>query len=155
MTSGATTTLRFWGAEVGDPARTIPRAILLSIGFVTVLYLALNAAILAVVPWQPLLAARDLSARQTLISTLIQQAYGGQLGARLGALAAILVMITAFASIFSLLLGYSRIPYAAAQDGNFFAPFARLHRTGGFPVVSLLYLGGQRRFSAAFSRLAR
>ncbi len=134
--------ITFLGAEVADPARTIPRAILLSIAFVTVLYLGLNAAILAVVPWQPLLAAKDLAARQTLISTLIQTAYGGQLGARLGALAAILVMITAFASIFSLLLGYSRIPYAAARDGNFFAPFARLHPTRGFPVVSLLYLGG-------------
>ena len=134
--------ITFLGAEVQDPARTVPRAILLSIAFVTVLYLALNAAILAVVPWQPLLAATNLSARQTLISTLIQTAYGGPLGAKLGALAAILVMITAFASIFSLLLGYSRIPYAAARDGNFFAPFARLHPTRGFPVVSLLYLGG-------------
>ncbi len=143
--------ITFLGAEVRDPARTIPQAILLSIGFVTVLYLALNAAILAVVPWQPLLAAKDLTARQTLISTLIQQAYGGQLGARLGALAAILVMITAFASIFSLLLGYSRIPYAAAQDGNFFPPFARLHRTGGFPVVSLLYFGAAAIFFCFFS----
>ena len=123
--------ITFLGAEVRDPARTIPRAILLSIGFVTVLYLALNAAILAVVPWQPLLAAKDLSARQTLISTLIAGAYKSP---ALGKVAAILVMITAFASIFSLLLGYSRIPYAAAKDDNFFAPFARLHRTGGFPV---------------------
>ncbi len=36
----------FLGAEVRDPARTIPRAILMSIGVVMVLYLALNAAIL-------------------------------------------------------------------------------------------------------------
>lgn len=130
--------ITFLGAEVRDPARTIPRAILLSIAVVTVLYLALNTAILAVLPWQPLLAAKDLAARQTLISTLIATAYNSP---RLGALAAILVMITAFASIFSLLLGYSRIPYAAAVDGNFFRPFARLHPTRGFPVTSLLYLG--------------
>ncbi len=132
----------FLGAEVTDPARTVPRAILLSITFVAVLYLALNAAILAVVPWRPLLAAKDLAARQTLISTLIETAYPGPHAHQLGALAAVLVMITAFASIFSLLLGYSRIPYAAAVDGNFFTPFARLHPTRGFPVVSLLYLGG-------------
>ena len=141
----------FLGAEAEDPARTIPRAVLLSIACVTALYLALNAAILAVLPWQPLLSAKDLAARQTLISTLIQTAYGGQLGARLGALAAVLVMITAFASIFSLLLGYSRIPYAAAEDGNFFRPFARLHPTGGFPSFSLLYLGAAAILFCFFS----
>jgi amino acid transporter len=49
-------------------------------------------------------------------------------------------MATAFASVFSLLLGYSRIPYAAARDGNFFRVFGRLHRRG-FPHRSLLMLG--------------
>ena len=58
------------------------------------------------------------------------------------AAAAALVMVTAFASVFSLLLGYSRIPFAAARDGNFFRAFGRLHRAAGFPKVSLLYLGG-------------
>jgi amino acid transporter len=52
----------------------------------------------------------------------------------------VLVMVTAFASVFSLLLGYSRIPYAAARDGNYFRVFGRLHRKG-FPYVSLLVLG--------------
>ena len=136
----------FLGAEVENPARTIPRAILVSIVFVAVLYLALNIAVLAVVPWRPLLAVRDLGARQALISFFMQTAYGTRFGPAAGVLAgrlaAVLVMITAFASVFSLLLGYSRIPYAAAQDGNFFAPFGRLHPTRGFPYISLLYLGG-------------
>jgi APA family basic amino acid/polyamine antiporter len=134
--------ITFLGGEVRDAARVIPRAILMSIGMVTVLYIALNAAILAVVPWQPLLGATGLDARQALISYFMQAAYGGRMGATLGALAALLVMITAFASVFSLLLGYSRIPFAAARDGNFFAIFGRLHPTRGFPHVSLLYLGG-------------
>jgi len=47
----------------------------------------------------------------------------------------------AFASVFSATLGYSRIPYAAAQDGAFFKVFARLHPTKNFPYVSLLFLG--------------
>jgi amino acid transporter len=50
-------------------------------------------------------------------------------------------MLTAFASVFSLLLGYSRIPYAAARDGNYFRIFKRLHPTKNFPHVSLLILG--------------
>jgi amino acid transporter len=51
------------------------------------------------------------------------------------------VIVTAFASVFSLLLGYSRIPYAAACDGAFFRPFARLHPRKSFPHISLLTLG--------------
>ena len=136
----------FLGAEVENPARTIPRAILLSIVLVAVLYLALNIAVLAVLPWRPLLSVRDLGTRQAVISFFMQTAYGTRFGAAVGTfagrLAAVLVMITAFASVFSLLLGYSRIPYAAARDGNFFAAFGRLHPTRGFPYISLLYLGG-------------
>ena len=39
---------------------------------------------------------------------------------------------TAFASVFSLLLGYSRVPYAAALEGNYFKAFAKVHPTTGF-----------------------
>jgi amino acid transporter len=53
----------------------------------------------------------------------------------------ILLLWIAFSSVFSLLLGYSRVPYAAAVDGNFFPAFARLHPKGGFPHVSLITLG--------------
>jgi amino acid transporter len=138
--------ITFLGAEVRDPAKTIPRAILISIAFVAALYLALNVAVLAVLPWRPLLAMKDLAQPQALISYFIQSAYsphfGAATGAVLGKVAAVLVMITAFASIFSLLLGYSRIPYAAARDGNFFHRFGKLHRTLAFPRTSLLYLGG-------------
>jgi len=54
----------------------------------------------------------------------------------------VLIMWTAFASVFSLLLGYSRVPYAAARDGNYFAVFARVHPRHRFPYVSLLVMGG-------------
>ena len=141
----------FLGGEVKDPARTIPRAILLSIAAVGVLYLALNIAVLAVVPWQPLVAMKDLGARQALVSFFMQTAYGPVHGALFGKLAAVLVMITAFASIFSLLLGYSRIPFAAARDGNFFPSLGKLHPTQDFPYVSLLWLGAGAAFFCFFS----
>ena len=54
----------------------------------------------------------------------------------------VLVMWTAFASVFSLTLGYSRVPYAAALDGNYFRAFARVHPVHQFPYVSLLALAG-------------
>nr|WP_281383465.1 APC family permease [Granulicella aggregans] len=132
----------FLGGEVKDPARTVPRAILISIGLVAMLYLLMNVMVLAVVPWQTMLAQQDLDARRATISLFMEIAYGPVIGPLLGKVAALLIMFTAFAGIFSLLLGYSRIPYAAAKDGEFFKPFARLHPTRGFPYVSLLTLAG-------------
>ncbi len=132
----------FLGAEVKDPARTIPRAILISILTVGALYMGLNVAVLAIVPWRPLVGMHDLGERQALIAYFMQTAYGGAAGAAMGKLAAVLVMVAAFASVFSLLLGYSRIPFAAARDGNFFRSLGKLHPEGKFPHVSLLWLGG-------------
>ena len=147
--------ITFLGGEVRDPALTIPRAILISIAVCAVLYLALNLAILSVLPWQGLLGAGNLDARRALISVFAVAAWKplvGPLAAMLiGKLAAGLVMLTAFASVFSLLLGYSRIPYAAAAEGAFFAPFARLHPTGRYPVVSLLTLGAAACVFCLFS----
>lgn len=137
----------FLGGETRDPARTIPRAVLLSIGIVALLYLGLNASVLAVMGAPAVIAAGSgMEARRALLSELMRIAYTPQMGAAgamwMGRAAAVLVMATAFASVFSLLLGYSRIPFAAARDGNFPAFFGKVHPTRGFPYVSLLVLAG-------------
>jgi amino acid transporter len=132
----------FLGAEVKDPARTIPRAILISIGCVAAIYLLMNVSVLAVLPWRPLLGVQSVEARRAIISLFMETAYGPRWGPVAGKAAAVLVMVTAFASVFSLLLGYSRIPFAAARDGNYFRAFGKLHPEKGFPHVSLLALGG-------------
>jgi amino acid transporter len=137
----------FLGGEAREPGRTIPRAVLLSIGIVAVLYLGLNASVLSVMGSPAIIVAgASLDARRALLSEFMQSAYAPSLGAHaallLGRLAALLVMVTAFASVFALLLGYSRIPFAAAHDGNFPAVFGRLHPKRGFPTVALLSLAG-------------
>jgi amino acid transporter len=132
--------ITFLGGEVRDAARTVPRAILISIALVGLMYLAMTTSVLSVLPWQQLMGTQDIAARRAVIAVFMQHAYGTELGPLLGKLAAALVMIAAFASVFSLLLGYSRIPYAAARDANFFPIFGRLHRKG-FPHISLLFLG--------------
>jgi amino acid transporter len=90
-----------------------------------------------------------------LLSQFMQTAYTPTMGAHAGVLmgraAAILVMVTAFASVFSLLLGYSRIPFAAAREGGFFRVFGKLHPTRGFPYVSLLALAGVACVACFFS----
>jgi amino acid transporter len=110
----------------------IPRAIILSILGVGVLYLTMNISILGAMPWQ------DVEKSRFIASDFMARIWGP----RIGAVVTIMMLWTAFASVFSLLLGYSRVPYAAALEGDYFSVFARVHPKHHFPHVSLLWLGG-------------
>ena len=127
----------FLGDEIEDPGRNIPRALLLSILLVACLYIVMNVCILAVVPWRDMLQAGQNNNGLYVVSLFMQRIYG-LWAARL---VTGLVMWTAFASVFSLMLGYSRVPYAAANDGNYFRAFAKVHPVHRFPYISLLALG--------------
>ncbi|WP_254062073.1 APC family permease [Acidobacterium sp. S8] len=128
-------TVTFLGGEVRNPERAIPRTILFSIAIVAILYLLMNISVLGVIPWQDVVKGGN--ERNAIVAVLMQRTFGPAAGRIIAAL----VMWTAFASVFSLLLAYSRAPYAAALDGNYFRVFARLHPKHGFPYVSLLALG--------------
>ena len=130
--------ISYLGAEVREPGKTIPRAILFSILIVAVVCVVMNISILGVVPWRELDHAAATESRFYVISTMMQTVYG----TRAGQIAAVLIIWTAFASIFSVLLGVSRIPYAAALDGNFFPVFGKLNPRGSFPSTALLCMGG-------------
>src|SRR5882672_8971286 len=128
----------FLGDEIKDPGRNIPRALLLSIIAVACLYVVMNISILGVVPWREMVQAGASNSKLYVVSTFMQRTYGqGAAG-----IVSVLIMWTAFASVFSLMLGYSRVPYAAAVDGNYFRAFARVHPVHKFPYVSLLALAG-------------
>ncbi|HKS75604.1 MAG TPA: APC family permease [Terriglobales bacterium] len=126
----------FLGDEVREPSKTIPRALLLSILIVGCLYVVMNVSILGVVPWQEITQAGSSNEKLYVVSIFMRKLYG----AWAANLATVLVMWTAFASVFSLMLGYSRVPYAAALDGNYFQVFSRIHPEHRFPYVSLLAL---------------
>jgi amino acid transporter len=119
------------GDEVANPSRTMPRSILISVIAVSAIYLAMNVSIIGVVPWQEAMHS------QFLVSEFMEKLYGPAGGA----VVTVLICWTAVASVFALMLGYSRIPYAAARDGFFFSAFGKLHPRGDFPHVSLLVLG--------------
>jgi amino acid transporter len=125
------------GDEVKDPGRVIPRSILLSIVAVAAIYLAINLAIMGVVSWREFVPADAHPDSEFIVSTFMDRLYGP----RAATLFTVLILWTAFGSVFALLLGYSRIPYAAAQDGYFFKVFGKLHPTKRFPHVSLTVLG--------------
>jgi amino acid transporter len=120
------------GGEVRNPERIMPRAIFCSVLAVAAIYSLMNFCIISVVPW------REAMQSKLIVAEYIQRLWG------VWAARAVTIMVlwTAFAAAVPVLLGYSRIPYAAALDGHFFKPFARLHATGQFPYFSLLVMGG-------------
>jgi len=130
----------YLGAEIRAPERVIPRAIVISILGIAALYFVMNLSLISVIPW------REAMHSKYIVSEFMERVYG------VGAARVVtgLILVAAFASVWSLLLGYSRIPYAAALDGGFFRLFAQVHPHKRFPHVSLLAVGG---VTVAFSLL--
>jgi amino acid transporter len=127
----------FLGAEVRDPQRTIPRAVLGAIGIVGTLYLLMNISVLGVLPWREMAQNTDSHARMFTMAVLMERLYGHTAAAVI----VVLIALAALASVFALLLGYSRIPFAAARDGNFPGWFGVLHPKHEIPTHSLVTLG--------------
>jgi amino acid transporter len=125
------------GDEVRNPGRTIPRSIIISVIVVALIYIAINFSIIGVVPWRQFVPADKHPESAFIVSVFMEKVYG----AKVATVFTAMVLWTAFGSVFALLLGYSRVPYAAALDGYFFKVFSRLHPTKHFPYVSLLVIG--------------
>ena len=128
--------ITFLGSEVRRPERTIPRAILLSVVIVTAFYVTMNLAALPSLHTATRVA-ESAALRVQLVADIARSAFGPWAGYTIAAL----IVWTAFASVFSLLLGYSRVPYAAARDGNYFSFLAAVHPKHGIPHRSLVALG--------------
>jgi amino acid transporter len=135
------------GDEVRDPGRVIPRSILMSTATVALIYIGINLSIIGVVPWREFVPAAEHAESNFIVSVFMQRIYGS----RVAMIFTLLVLWTAFGSTFALLLGYSRIPYAAAESGYFFRTFGRLHPTRSFPHVSLIVLGALSIVAGFFS----
>jgi amino acid transporter len=135
------------GDEVRDPGRVIPRSILISTAAVAFIYLGINLSIIGVIPWRDFVPAAEHLESSFIVSIFMQRIYGE----RVATIFTLLVLWTAFGSVFALLLGYSRIPFAAAESGYFFRVFGRLHPTKEFPYVSLVVLGAISIVAGLFS----
>ena len=124
------------GDEVKNPGRTIPRSVIISVIAVAAIYIAINFSIIGIVPWREFTAEGNQSA-QFIVSLMMERIYGP----KVAAVVTVMILWTALGSCFALLLGYSRIPFAAARDGYFFKVFSRLHPKHNLPHVSLLVIG--------------
>lgn len=119
------------GGEIKNPARNIPRSIFISIAGIALLYLLMNFSVMSVMPLQ---SVREDD--KFLVSSFMENLFGG----KAAVLVTGLILCIALSSLFAVVLGYSRVPYAAAVDGNFFNIFSKLHPTKDFPHISLLFL---------------
>lgn len=129
------------GDEVRDPGKTIPRAVIISVVVVAAIYLTMNISIIAVVPWQ-----------KAMVSTNIAAEFMERLFGRPVAVAFTwMILWTVVACMFAITLGYSRIPYAAARQGDFFRVFGWVHPRAHYPAVSLLTLGALTAVFCFFS----
>ncbi len=118
------------GGEIKNPGKNIPRSMLLSVAGIALLYFLLNISVTSVIPWQ------EAQNSAFIVSTFFERLYG----AGPAQFATLLILWVAFASLFAVMLGYSRIPYAAAKEGEFFKIFSRIHPTRHFPHISLIGL---------------
>ena len=136
------------GGEIKDPGKNIPRSMFISVIGIAILYLAMNMSVGSVISWQEIKFWQDHDQNQFVVSVFIERLYGHTAAI----VATVMILWVALASLFAVMLGYSRVPYAAAVDGAFFKIFARLHPTKNFPYVSLLILAA---FAFIFSLLFR
>jgi amino acid transporter len=128
------------GSEVKEPGRTVPRAVLLSLLAVAAIYVGIHLSFLGTLPWREFVGKEGYA----IASYFMERLHGHGAAVML----TLLIVWTTYAGVFALMLGYSRVPYAAAQEGDFFSAFTQQHPRGGFPTLSLLIIGG---LSIAFS----
>ena len=126
----------YLGDEVKEPERVVPFGVIFSILIVTVIDFLISASFTGVVPWREMI--QPGSQAYNAIGSVYMQRVGGHWASML---MTVMVEVTAFAATYAMMLGYSRIPYAAALDGAFFRWFAKLHPTKNFPHRALLLVG--------------
>jgi basic amino acid/polyamine antiporter, APA family len=125
-------------SEVREPQRNLPRAIVGGTLLVLGLYLIINIAYLYALPFSQVASANSTAHPDA--PSVAARAVQTFLGGRAGPIAALIFLISTIGSLNGVILSGARVPYAAARDGLFFAPFARLSPASRVPVTSLLLL---------------
>ena len=123
------------GEELRTPERTLPRSIVLSIVIVVVLYIVMSTVILGIIPWREVEQTRTSHRCSSRARSPIRRRPDR------GRRDDLDDSVVTASSFYAVILGYSRIPFAAARDGQFFPIFGRLHATKHFPHISLLTIG--------------
>ncbi len=120
--------LTFIAGEVRNPTRTFPRAVVVGMAVILLVYALANAAYLYALP------VSALAKSPLVAATAAQQT----IGARGAAVVAALVMLSTFSSLNGSILTSPRVFFAMAEDGLFFRSVASVHSRYHTPFVALL-----------------
>ena len=140
FSSDAWNNVTFAAAEVHEPRRNLPRALLYGTGLVTLLYILANVAYLNVLPFQgtadaPTVIERGIAhATQDRVGSAVAESIFGPIGATLMAIA---ILISTFGCNNGLILAGARVYYAMAKDRLFFARAGNLNRNS-VPAAALI-----------------
>jgi APA family basic amino acid/polyamine antiporter len=135
-------------SEIRDPQRNLPRALIWGTGGVIAIYLLINAAYFYV------LSAAEVGSTERVAAEMMRRIFS-EPGAAAVSVAA---MISIFAALNGSILSGSRVPYAAARQGYFFAPIGRVHpryRTPGASILALCAWAALLVLSGRFEDLFR
>jgi APA family basic amino acid/polyamine antiporter len=130
----------FAAAEVQNPAKNLPRAMLMGTGLVTLLYVLANVGYLSVLPIHGVADGASVFARgidhatQDRVATAVMESIFGSSGSTMMAVA---ILISTFGCNNGLILSGARVYYAMARDGLFFARAGTLSDRG-VPAFALV-----------------
>lgn len=127
-------TVTFAAEEIRDPAKNIPRALVIGTLVTTLAYTGAAAAYLYVLPMDVMATVRENRVAAE-IATIV-------LGGPGLVVVAIAILVSTFGCVNGLILGGARVFYAMAKDGLFFASCAEIHPRFRTPVAALVLQGG-------------
>jgi len=140
FSSDAWNNVTFAAAELQNPRRNLPLALLLGTGLVTLLYVLANVSYLNVLPMRgaadgaSVLARGIQHATQDRVGTAAAEVIFGPVG---GTLMAVAILVSTFGCNNGLILAGARVYWAMARDGLFFRRVGTLNRNH-VPAAGLL-----------------
>ncbi len=121
-----------WAAgEIQDAARAVPRALIIGVSTVAIVYLAINVIYVYALPLSVIMKS----------DAVVKDAATAMFSARVGNWLALMVAVSCFGAMASAILCTARIFYAMAQDGVFLERMARVHPKFRTPAFSLIAQG--------------
>jgi amino acid transporter len=118
-------------AEIRNPGRTLPRAVLTSGALIAVIYILGTFAVLSMVP------AADVDAKSGVFQAITQGSTALRIGF-VGVLAALLVSVGNAGGVGSTVAGISRVPFVVGIDRYLPAAFGKIHSKWRTPYISII-----------------
>ncbi len=117
--------------EIRDPGRTLPRAMLLGVAIVTVVYILVSAVFVYLIPLDA------VSSGETFVAQAGEAIFGHSGGVAFAAI----VVVCILGGLAAFIMFAPRVYYAMAKDGLFLPAVARVHPRFGTPVVAITIQG--------------